>query len=447
MVTIGNDTLPGTILTIESSTSAGVNLAVPGTGVIVGPADLTSGSASADTAYEVRTPQRAKNLFGSTSQLSKAIQDALAEGAYPVYAVTPAQTDATDDLSGLTVNTGTLNNAPTLEAANTFVFTINSTQHTAVTYYDGDPHNVAASDIDAEEVYVNPISGNFQIDDGTTVGNASDDVTYTYVDYSGAFDEIETATFDGENLQDIVDFVVLLQEDDTATDDMQTTLGNMESSGALAIGLSGAGTPYIADTSTFTQSYDDSRMQQYYPSRNSDNDTLLGSVLGLRSSLGIDRSPMFKTLDTQDDLRVSLSRTQRENLVGQRVNPLLDQSGGAKVIEDLTTVDTSANTDEANFDQGFARLVVDHIAEFVDAASDPFIGELHTRSARNALRGIISAELKRMLASNSITAFSLVVDKVDSDTASVDVGVKTTDPLRNIEASVLGGAVSSGTGA
>lgn len=440
MVTIGNDTLPGPVTTIESSISSGVNVGAPGTPVLVGRADLSSGTASADTAERVTTPVGARRLFGDSSQLTTAVIDAISEGAYPVYAVPATITSVTDeDLSGVSSDTTTLANQPLVEDADTISVTVNSTTKDPVLVYDDDPSNLTP---DTDEALINPITGKMHVDE--TMGNTGDSIDYEHQEYSGAFDEIKTASFNGENLQDIVDFVISTNENSDVVDDLQTTVGEMETNGALAIGLAGAGDPYIADTSNYTNSYDDSRMQLYYPSRNDSNETLMGSLAGLRSRYGISDSPMFSRLSTQKDVRITLQRSQEENLVGERVNPIRDQSEGALIVEDMTTVDLSTNTEERNFDQGISRLVTDYVAEYANAQAILFTGELHTEQARNALRGIIAKEMKNLLASNAITAFSLVVEKVDSKTASLDIGIETIDPLRNIDTTITAGAVQSG---
>lgn len=445
MVTIGNDTLPGGIYTIESSTSTGVNATAPGVGVIVGQADLSSGTASANEAHRINTPRAAKDTFGDGSLLAIAIEDALAEGAYPVYGIAPEETDVTaEDISGESGDTATLANAPCIEDADSVTFTINSTTKTTVIVLDGDPSNQTPG---TDEVLFNPVTGKYHSDE--SLGTAGDEVDYTHYDYPGAFDALQTEKIGDDNLTELVDFVVCLNENDTVVNDHQTTLGEMENSMDLAIGIAGAGDPYIDDagtssdeSSSYTNSFDDSRMQLYNPSRNSDGESVLGSVLGLRSRLGINASPMFKKLSTQKDLQITLSTTQKENLVGERVNPLQERSAGAKVIEDLTTVDTSSNSEEANYDQGLSRLVTDAVAEFVEANVEPYIGQLHIKATRDAFRSVVVGYLRTLLASNSITAFSVNVDEVDSTTASLDVGIKTVEPLRNIEATITSGEVA-----
>lgn len=451
MVTIGNDTLPGTITTIESAPSSGVATQSPGVPVIVGQGYLqgSSASASADTGYRISRPSRARSLFGDTSnsQLTRAVQDALAEGAYPVYAVAPSEVEVTaEDLSGESGQTATLANAPVQEVAGDITFTVNSTQKTTILYREGDPANASPG---TDEVYLNPQTGKFKVDE--SLGNAGDEADYWYLDFSNTFDEISNYQIDSTTfLREVVDFIGLVDENDSVVQSAETQANDMESNGNYVIALAGAGSPYIDDAGTtsdettgYTDSYDNSRLQLINPSRNGDGNTTMGSYAGLRSEIGISTTPIFQSLTTQTSLQTNLSQTQQENLVNSQVIPLEERSGGARIIEDVTTV-TDSNTDEANWRQGISRLVTDYVAEAVRDEAEPFIGEFNDTGTLNSLRGNVSSELKALLETRQLEAFSLVVEEVDSTTAAVDVGINTADPLRNIELTVAAGAVSNG---
>lgn len=440
MVTIGNDTTPGTIITMESNVSTGVNVSAPANVVLVGQADLSSGTASANAPEVVSTPVNARKLFGDGSMLTNNIVDALSEGAYPVYAVAPEQkTVSGEDLSGESGQSGTLSSTPVIEDADQITFTINSTTKTTTLVYDEDPANKTP---DTDEALVNPVTGKYYLDEAQ--GNTGDNVDYEWFDYPPAFESIKTATFNDEKLRDIVDFVFSLNENSSVIDDMQTTVDELEGQRAFAIANGGAGDPYISDTATYSNSYTTSRLQLYYPTRNSENEPIMGSLAGLRARLGMSASPMFKTLESQSDLQFGLSITQEENLIGEKVNPIRDQSLGALVVDDLTTVDPSTNTDEANYDQGLSRLIGDYVTEYADKNSEPFIGELHTPDSRDALEGVIQKELRKLLASNALLGWSLSVEKIDAQSASLDIGFKTIEPLRNIEITTTAGAVRGG---
>lgn len=442
MVTIGNDTTPGTVITMESNVSTGVNVGAPGDLVLVGQADLSSGTASANTPEQVSTPVQARKLFGDGSMLTNNIVDALSEGAYPVYAIAPEQKSVTDeDLSSLSDDSGTLNEAPLIEDAEEIVFTINSTTKTTVLVYDEDPTNKTP---DTDEALVNPVTGKYQLDE--TAGNTGDSVDYEWFDYPPAFEAITDASMGSEKLRDIVDFIFSLNENSDVVNDLQTTVNELEGQRAFTIGIAGAGSPYITDTSSYSNSFTTSRMQLYYPSRNDDNESIMGSIAGLRARLGMNASPMYKTLVTQEDLQFTISTTDEANLIGEKVNPIRDQSRGALIVDDLTTVDPTTNSDERNYTQGLSRIIGDYVTEYADTNSQTFIGELHTPEARNALEGVIQKELVALLASDALLAWSLNVDKVDSQTASLDIGFKTVEPLRNIEITTTAGAVQPSGG-
>lgn len=89
MVTIGNTKLPGVQTTVKSSGSTGVNVGAPGDVGLVGPADLIDGVASENEVKRITSAPSASTEFGRGSELSVNIADALAEGAYPVYAAAP----------------------------------------------------------------------------------------------------------------------------------------------------------------------------------------------------------------------------------------------------------------------------------------------------------------------------------------------------------------------
>jgi len=442
MVTIGNDTLPGTITTIESAPSVGRSVGSPGTAVLLGQADLSNGNASANSAERVTRSKKAVDLFGSAdvSQLTTAIQDALVEGADPVYAIAPPVNSVTgEDLSGNNSQNYTLSNAPIMQNPDDVTFTINSTTKTTVFYLDGDVHSSTPG---TDEVYVNPINGKARADE--SMGNSGDDVDYEWLDWSNTFDEIDNYQINSETyLRDIVDFVVPLCEKDSISNSAETQVNNMESNGDFAIALLGAGDPYIADTGNYTNNFDNSRVQLVYPSRDGNKDTVLGGYAGRRSEIGIDTSPIFNRVNTAKDLQFNLSVTQQEELVNSFVVPLDERSGGARIIEDLTTVSDS-NSSESAWTQGSARLITDFVAETVRAQAEPFVGEFNNTGVLNTMRGNISSELKALLNSNALDAYSLVVSEVDSTTVAVDVGISTADPLRNIELTVSAGNVQGG---
>jgi hypothetical protein len=446
MVTIGNDTLPGTIKTIESAPSVGVSVGAPGTPVLIGQADLANGDADPDTAYRVTRAKRARDLFGlaSNSQLTTAIQDALVDGANPVFAISPVeQRDHNEDLSTGSGQDFQLSNAPIREDVDDIEITINSTTKTVTLYLDGDPQNATP---DTDEVLLNPQTGFARADEA--IGNSGDEAIYDYLDYSNTFEEVTDATIGGNvHLREVVDFVVPLDEKESVKNSAHSKVESMESNSWFAIALAGAGEPWLDSSSSYgnvTVAYDSSRLQLVYPSRKNDGRTLLGGYAGKRSELGIDAVPIFNRIDTANDLQFNLSKASQENLVNAKIIPIEERRGAARIVEDLTTV-TDSNTEEAAWQRGFARLVTDFIVETADAEAEPFIGEFNNVDVRNTFASNVVSELDALLDSNSIEAYSVVVEEVDSVTAALDVGINTADPLRNIEITVASGEVRNGT--
>jgi hypothetical protein len=433
MVTIGSTTLPGIKTNIESASSTGVNVGAAAQIALVGQADLANGTANANEVYDVTTPVKARTLFGKGSMLAEACVDALTEGAYPVYAVAPDEIAVTgEDISGLSSTSGTLANAPCPEDAAAFDFVVDGVSKTPVLTYD-DP---ATKTPGQDEVYVNPVTGDFEIDAINGDADATNDsVDYTYFDYPSA----TTALYEGAG--ETVDLVGVLNENEGAVADAHSTALQHVDRYEFTVVIAGAAAR-LDDPVLYENTNDSSRLQLLYPSRNADDETIIGSYLGLRAALGINGSPMWKRLNSHRDLAVTLSKAEQESLVGEKVVPVADESRGARIVEDLTCV-ADSNTEEDAMRQVLHRLIVDYVTEVTHLASERFIGELHTQQARNALRSIIVSEMDQMKTLNSITEYVVNIEKVDAMTASVDVGIDTIDPLRNIVATVTAGEVST----
>ncbi|QSG06403.1 hypothetical protein HSR121_2071 [Halapricum desulfuricans] len=370
---------------------------------------------------------KARGLFGDGSMLAENCVDALTEGAYPVYAVAPERIAVTgEDLTGLSSTSGTLANAPGPEDAAEYAFTVDSTPKTAILTLE-DPSTKTP---DTDEVYVNPVSGDFELD---AAPSTSGDVDYSYFDYETAagvlYDE------EGERL----DLVGVLNENADAVAGTHAEALQHAGLYEFSVVIAGA-SPHIPDTTAFTNSYDSSRIQLLYPARNGAGESFIGAYLGLRAALGINNSPMWKRLQTQKELAVTLGKSQQEDLVGEKVVPVANESRGARIVEDLTCV-AEDNTEEDAMRQVLHRLIVDYVTEVTYLVSERFIGELHTRAARDALANIISGEMDNLRSLNAITGYSINVEKVDAMTASVDVGIDTIDPLRNILATITAGEV------
>jgi hypothetical protein len=428
MVTIGNSDLPGTTITVDSASSTGANVSANAEVGIVGPANLTNGSATANTVYAVTTPPRARALFGTGSLLAETVVDALVDGAYPVYAVAATETSvANEDLSGLGQTTGTLANFPASENAGEVSFTVDGTSKTTKYVYD-DPATFTPG---TDEALLNATTGEFNLD---ATPSASADVDYVYYSFNPAIDALIA------DRRESLDVVGIATEDPTTVDYAHQQVKLEEGQKNLMMVVAGA--DIYLDTSAYTTPFDSSRMQMLYPTRMADGESVVGGMVGLRARLGIEDSAMSKRLTSVKNLRLTLSKDEQVDLVGLNITPLADEAAGARVVEDLTTV-ADDNADEAEMREGLARLIVDYTTDIVDRNSARFIGQLHTQSARNGLRSTISSALNQLLDLQVVSGYNVSVEEVDSRTASVNVGVDLVDPLRNINATILAGEIET----
>ena len=427
MVTIGNTTLPGVQTTVESSRSVGVGLGSPGDALIVGSADFETALAEPNEGYQIRTPSRARHYFGDESPLTLNVINALREGAFPVYAMAVESTV----VQGETVNSasGVVEHAPIEENASDITFEIDGFEQTTIVTF-GDPQDYTPGQ---NEAYINPVTGEYNIDYN---GIDPADVSYIAHDYESALDAVHK-----DDAGEAADFVCVLSENHDVVDKAVEVVQIMAQNYNFAIAIAGISSKMTEqEISNYESAYNTSRLQLIYPSRNKDGESIIGSYGGLRSSLGISASPMRKRLRSQNDLIHTLSPSQKVELLDEFVIPISDERSGSRIVEDVTTA-SEDNSQEHQMRQGIARLVVDFVTLVVQRNSDAFIGELHTQSARNALQNIIKSELKDLVELNAITAYTISVNEVDAMTASVDVGVQTIAPLRNIVATVTAGEV------
>ncbi|MFC7191852.1 hypothetical protein ACFQL7_20855 [Halocatena marina] len=427
MVSIGGTALPGVKTTVESANNAAVNVGAPAQVGLVGQGDLTTGTATAGEVYEIRTPSQARSEFGTGTLLAEAAVDALTEGAYPVYCAPAGETSVSAEDIG-TSATGTLANAPVTEDVEDMSVTVDSSSKTPVVTYKDPTTQTPGTD----EFLYNPVTGAYAL---STAPSTSATVDYVHYDYQVAVDAIINE--EGER----IDFLGSVNENDNVVSMIHDAALQQIQFYNFMIAVAGFA-PYIADTSTITAEYDSSRIQQLYPTRNADGESIIGSYLGLRGRIGIDNSPIFKRLKTQNDLIQTLSKGSQTDLVNEQIVPVADEARGSRIVEDLTCV-ADDNAGESSMRQALHRLIVDYVTEIVNEASERFIGELHTQSARNALRSIIVSELQQLRNTNAITAFTVTVEKVDAMTASVDCGIDTIDPLRNILATITAGQIEN----
>lgn len=425
MTTIGNDIVPGPVTEVKTADFVGVSPESPQDVALAGPADFgdtaEQGSGEAETVYTIVSSSQARDVFGQDSALADNVALALGNGSKPVFAIAPAAQEASGESHGSN-QSGTLDNTPVAERASEVTFTVDGTAFSTVKSLD--PAN---EDLGTEEAAYNPASGEFQL---SATPSTEVTATYTYYDYTNAFDEMQS------KIGSTIDFLAPIQENVNANNEAQLTTGEMESQANFAIAIVGAGAKI--NPSEYTQSFDDSRVQMYYPTRDVDDNPVMGAIVGKRGDLGISTSPMRKSLSGVKRMSERLNLSNKSNLLDQKINPIDSRSGGAQIVDDVTTV-SDQNSEEANMDTGFARLVIDAVTLTVIENEEPFIGTLNTESQRNSLEGVIDTQIGDLQRSQAVEFYDIDVTERDARSADVHVNVETVRGLRNIYNTISAG--------
>lgn len=426
-ITIGNPNLPGVYATQESGSTVRPNTTAPADVGLVGEADLSAGSALANTVYEVTTATQASRLFGA-SPLGKNVADAIQNGAYPVYAVATEMTAVVDeDISGISGTSGTLANFPLTEDATGVTVNVDGSDKTvSKTYNDPAGETVAAGDA----VY-NPVTGEVELDASPA---SSATVTYDYANYTAAIDALVAAH------DTLIDFIGVIVETPSVVSHLETVINTMASERNFAMGIIGAAS-YIADTSTYGLPVDNKRMQLAFGSRDAAGDSLIGAWVGRRGAIGIQRSGMRVRLSGKTDLYRPLTVSEKIDLQNANVLVFETDRGSVRAMNDATAVDPTS-ADGAAYDNGLASVVGDFITEVVIESSEPFISRLNRDSALKNLEDTIVSGIEALVTADVLVKFSVYVEAMDARNARVEIGLEFAEPIENINVVIVGGEVA-----
>lgn len=425
MTVYGDNQEPGIITDLTSSASVPTSGEAPSDAGFVGQADLANATNPADTSkvYQITRASKAVEYFGpqESSLLTNVVIDALAEGAFPVFAAVAPSTEVTgethDSASSTTVD---FDNAPIREDPDSITVTLDGSDQTVNVVRD----DVSSYSPNTGECYVNPVRGKVEV---ASIPSTSLSFDYEHFDYGGGIDVMVN------NAGEEIDFLVPVTENTDFVDDVNTTVATMEGEYNLAIAVGGA--DIYLDPNSFENQYDDSRTQVVYPTRFEDGTSALGAYVGLRASLGLATTPINKRFTTNKRLDVTLSRAERGSLIDENVVPLADEAQGARIVDDPTTV-TDGNSAEENLQYGFNRLAADYIINTARENEQPFIGKLNSPTVRNTLEGMISEQLTQLQTSGVVLSYEVNVLKEDATTAGLEMKVDLAEPLRFIKNTV-----------
>jgi hypothetical protein len=413
---IGNTTEPGITGTVTSATTIPTVEQSPGDVLVIGGADLSgTNAANADQVYAVADAPRARTLFGEDSALTRGIIDALSNGAMPVYAIAPSASTVTDDLTTGGGTSHTLSE-PLLEDVDSITVTVDSTDYTVEFVYE-DPSSLSPA---ADTALIEPGTGTVEL---ASAPSSSGTIEFQGLDYSSALEAARSQA------GDVIDFICPVTEDDTVVSNVQGTLATMESNRQTAFGI--AAVPPGTDPSSFTNSYDDSRLQLVSSARTKDGYNFAAAFAGKRAELGLTATPINKRLVLQDEPLADYSTTQRGDFISENVTPFESIGKSVRVADDLTTVSDS-NTEEANLKYGFSRLAADFVINTVHEYEEPFIGRFNSDSAINALRGILRNKTRPLKTSRVVYDYDVDVQFISPTEAKVIFQADVAEPIRFI---------------
>jgi hypothetical protein len=416
----GDDSEPGVISLVGNENSVEVSADSPANPAVVGPADLTNGSATAGKVYVLSQPSEAVSLFGSDSLLTQNVMDAFGEGGKPVWAVPTEPISVTGE--EVSANEGQLANAPVSENADDYTFSVGGTELTTrVVHYEPDTE-VPGTD----EVYVEPSTGKYVIDSGKTPASG-DTVEYTYHKYQDALNNVTS-----DSSAERIDQLTVLTENEDVHSQVEMGLEDMADNHNFAGAYLPVG-PNIDDKQNYTPAFDNKRIQVIYPGRNEDGELVAGAYVGMRSRLGIRTTPIKRRLITHDYMIEDLESDERESLIDNRVVPIQSSSRGARVMDDVNTVNPENNQESNNIRFAYTNHVVDYITKTVQTNEERFIGGLHRRAMRRAMKASINSQLRELKSQSQVIDYNVSVEAESSVKAGVDIGLDLADPLRFVE--------------
>lgn len=407
--------------------------------VIVGVGDPSNGSASVNTATQIKSRLDADRKFGDGSELAEHMKDALANGANidHLYGVMLDTTSITaETVSG---GSGTLTNNPIIE--DTSVISVTNTtassSETPVFRYDSPP---TTSDVASDEVAINPITGEVEAGD-------SDDyeIDYDYPDWTSGLDESETVIGDEET-----GVIALATEAEDIASDLSSRVNTLRSEYQMALGVSAAqpnanqseDNDPLYDTSAYSDSIDNDAYYLHAPARKDESKrTVTGAVGGVMAGNDLDDSIYSDNLDIDEDMDQRISKTDAANLRGEEVIPVRQPPSGGS-ISLRGNASTSTNTD---WDRDYwYRRIVDQVILIAKTVGDSAMGQINDETTRDGIRSQIRNELSglasdRLIEPNTEAETNWFVDVYDADAAStigIDIGVTPRGLAKRIDVTI-----------
>lgn len=430
---------PGVKVTTTGGSVTGVAVGREQNLIIIGNGDASAGSASVNTATQISSQTDADTQFGSDTELSEAMKDALSNDANIdfMYGVMFEEKTA----SGESVTqSDTLSNAPIVEDTSLITVEDSGGTNPSVEFrYDSPPSTPGSSDT----AFINPSTAEIEFD---AAASGSYTIDYSYPDWSTAIDEAKTVIDVEEN-----GVIVALTESSSVASTLNTAVGNLRDDYKMALGHSGAehndnttDDDAKIDTSTYTDSLDDDAYFLAGPVRLKDStNTVLGGTGGLMAGNSL-TEPIYDVAlqGFSSDMEQNLSASEADDLRDEEVIPIRQtQANSPIVVED--NLSTSTSTDWVR--DLYTRRVVDDVILIAKTLGDTIVGKINNEDNRLATEDAIEAEIRDLVrrgllkdnTSDSTNWFVSVYEKAnDTNEVGIDIGVTPTGIVKRADVTI-----------
>jgi len=450
-MTVTYDATPGTKVILEAGSIQGIEVGEEEKLVIFGKGDTTNGNANTNEPTQVTSTGDAETQFGDDSELTRALQDAIGNGAntgylYGVGVATQSVTgeditgggDAADSSGGSAIG-----NVPIVE--DTAEITVEDDQANVL---DVEFHYVTGTDLTnltpgADTIFINPFTGEWVAD---TTDNYN--IDYKYRDWSTGFDSADMVLNEGESGV----YVALTESEDVASTLFSKATALRDPDYKMVKAFAGAQpnddssetppTP-IFDTANYSDALDSLAGFAVAPARQDDStDTVLGAIGGLGAGNSL-QNPIYNKPITGVDLETGqndegrLTHADRSNLRGAHVMPLK--------YEGSITVDGTLSTDETElWEVDFQTLrVIDRCALIVREIGQAIRGQLDNEGTGEIAAEEAQAQLEELandglLKQNTSDETNLYVREADTaqGTVALEMGVTPIQAVETFEATI-----------
>lgn len=416
---IGSDAEPGITARVDSGTSLSVTGTSAGTPLLVGGADLESGTEVANEVVTISNVREARRSFGpeESSHLTQAILDAMNNGASPVLACACEENQrsmALDTLETKITEVG----EPMREELADVTITVGGTEATLMkTIYDLNLMGPEMSP-DQGEAVVNLATNRLMLPEIPSTG----EIEYTALDYQAA---LEAVVRSGREH----DFLGVLKEGQAF--DAYNTAEKLAAEETFVLAIAGAGPMVTPDD--YTNTLNSSRIQLIAPSRTEIGRSMIGAVVGKRAEIGLSTTLINQRVDNHARAEQSLNQDDRGTMIDNYVTPMKTIGRTSKVKDDLTTVDPQENTEEANFRFGFSRLAVDFLVGVTISYERQFIGEFNSPGVIGQMQDLLTEDARALKDSAIVYDYTVDVSQSGPTTLTVDFRADVAEPIRFIE--------------